>query len=358
MPTIIKPVAVSGRAVTNRGVHLQPFGFHGVWLNNAEYWLGLMVGMHMSWCVALSESDSLYTSGAAEALLDAGIIPIVRFAYKFPRSWTELRSVEQLVSLYARYGAPLIVQVGNEPFDPREWVNGHIPPPDQAWRLIAACWESAARHIVARGAFAGFPDGPCYTRNPFNEIRNTWDLWHAGQAVYLGHHYGKGRPVDYPYDDVSQNGTPLTMDEYRAALDDYADDHAWLDMRIEEINALRLAWARPGNTAIQDDTCFRGWEKVLHWSRQSLGIDVQIALTEGGWVPRDRAGSSIVDCRWPHTTPRMVARKTLEMMQASTPLFAICPWLLADGDMGGGDGWAFDAWHGWPMQIGMECKSR
>lgn len=34
------------------------------------------------------------------------------------------------------------------------------------------------------------------------------------------------------------------------------------------------------------------------------------------------------------------------MFQEDTPLFAICPWLLADEDMGQG-GWPFDAWHGW-----------
>jgi hypothetical protein len=42
----------------------------------------------------------------------------------------------------------------------------------------------------------------------------------------------------------------------------------------------------------------------------------------------------------------MVAKRTLQMYDAPSPFFAICPWLLADEDMGG-SGWPFDAWHGW-----------
>ena len=86
---------------------------------------------------------------------------------------------------------------------------------------------------------------------------------------------------------------------------------------------------------------------MLHWSRETFGFEVQIGMTEGGWVPRDRAGSgSQIDIRWPYTTPNMVAEKTLAMYKDESPLFAICPWLLADEDMGG-SGWPFDAWHGW-----------
>ena len=36
------PKTVSGRPITNRGVHLQPFGHHGDWLNKAPYWADLM----------------------------------------------------------------------------------------------------------------------------------------------------------------------------------------------------------------------------------------------------------------------------------------------------------------------------
>lgn len=143
---------------------------------------------------------------------------------------------------------------------------------------------------------------------------------------------------------------PLTEAEYRAALDDFADDPAWRDLPLETINEARARLARPGVTAIDDDTCWRGWEKIAFWARQTLGYVPPMAMTEGGWVPRDRAGSGPdTDIRWPHTTPRMVARRTLEMFNTESPMFALCPWLLGDDSMvsGGYVGWPYDSWTGW-----------
>ena len=37
------------------------------------------------------------------------------------------------------------------------------------------------------------------------------------------------------------------------------------------------------------------------------------------------------------------------MFEAESPYFALCPWLLADEDMGS-TGWPFDAWHGWAYE--------
>lgn len=361
------PTEVSDRQVTPRGVHLHPGGTHNAWMPQADYWLGLLVEMHISWVLAISASDNFRVSGAAEALLQAGIIPIVRFLYQFPDPWTHGWEVRNLARLYERYGAPLIVQFANEPYDDREWRTGRKgkstkpKDPEQFWQTVAGLWNAAAQEIVSNGGIAGFPDGPCYDRNPFLEVGDPNDYWERGKAVYLGHFYGKGRPVDYPYDDVSQRGTPLTEEEYREALDDYADDPAWRDIPLGTINEARRRLAKPGLTAIQDDTCWRGWEKVRYWSEQAFGFAVPMAMTEGGWVPRDRAGSgSDVDLRWPLTTPKAVARLTLEMEteneRLGRPLFAHTPWLLADREMGGADGWPFDAWVGWAYseRYGME----
>jgi len=350
---LIVPQVVSGRPVTNRGVHLQPSGQHTDWIRRADYWLDLLVSMNMSWVTVLSDSDAILTSGAAKALLDAGIIPIIRLAHTFPRPWTHAAGtnsvVERAVKLYAQYGAPCIVQVANEPFDTREWVNKKVPPYEEAWGIIARTWEQAAREIVARGAIAGFPDGPCYGENPFMRIESTHDLWYGQKCVYLGHFYGKGRPLNYPYDDVSQNGTPLTMEGYRAALDDYADDPAWNEGEhvLAKMNAQRQAWATESKTAFDDDVCFNGWQKIVRWSEETFGFTVPIAMTEGGWTPRDRAGSgNVVDIRWPMTTPNKVAENTVMMFEADVPIFALTPWLLASQDMGG-SGWPDDCWVGY-----------
>lgn len=352
------PTTVSGRRVTPRGVHLHPGGHHNDWLKRRDYWLQLMVDMGISWVTAVTASDNLRISGAAEALLQAGVIPIVRFLYQFPEAWPHGAEVRQLARLYNKYNAPLIVQFANEPFDEREWGKdrkGRSKLPrnkDEAWRIIAGRWNEAAKQIVDNGGIAGFPDGPCFDRNPFLVVGDPNGYWQSGKAVYLGHFYGKGRPVNYPYDPVSQHGVPLTEEEYSEALDDFANDPAWRDPSLIVINDARRRLASPGKTAIDDDVCWRGWEKVRYWSEQAFGFTVPIAMTEGGWVPRDRPGTGPdVDLRWPMTTPRAVARLTLEMerenQRLGQPLFAHTPWLLADRDMGGADGWPFDAWVGW-----------
>jgi len=227
-----------------------------------------------------------------------------------------------------------------------------VPPYEQAWAIIAQRWHEAANAITGNGGVAGFPDGPCYDCNPFLRIGDGDGHWQAGRAVYLGHHYGKGRPLDFPEDDVSKYGTALTMEGYCQALDDFCQNPQWnwYDTPLQLINAQRAEWANPDLTPLDDDVCWRGWQKVQWYAQQAFGHPVQMAMTEGGWQPRDRAGSgNLIDIRWPYTTPRMVAAKTLQMYaDAPSDMFAVCPWLLADGDMAGGDvGWPYDAWHGW-----------
>lgn len=352
------PKTVSGRAVTPRGMHLHPNGLHGY--VNDDYWFQMAIDMGMSWCVALTADDNFRISGAAEKWLQAGVIPIVRPSYTLPCVWTFQDETEELVDLYAKYNAPLVIQFANEVFDPREWVDGEVPPRDEAWAIIRNRWYQMAQLTIERGAIAGFPDGPCYGENPFLIIGDDQGWWADGNAVYLGHHYGKGRPLNYPYDDVTRKGVPLTEGQYREALDDFWMERDWMDvwvggdpaltveLSLNLINTQRALWADPNKTAVDDPTCWLGWKQVEYYSMEAFGYIVDMAVTEGGWQPRDRAGSVPTDYRWAYTTPKMVAKKTLEMYNSKSPHFAICPWLLADGFMAGGDvGWPYDAWATW-----------
>lgn len=343
--------------MTNRGVHLQPFGHHGHWCKYAEtrwYWLHLMRSMHLSWVVMLTDGDSCLTEfdGAPVVahLLDAGIIPIVRYYAPLPRPFSGHDVVRRLVDVYKPYGVKPFVQLWNEPGDSREWVKGIVPR--DWWVQFVNAWKKGAADVLALGALPGFPDGPGYDFEDQHPFRDTWDVrefWQAG-AWYGVHNYGKGRPLDYPYDNVSRFGTPLTEAEYRAALDDYADDPAWRDVPLDSINKARREQADPHRTVLDDDVCWRAWEKIDHYAHVTLGHGVPMAMTEGGWQPRDRAGSGPdCDLRWPMTTPKVVAVKTVAMFNTPSPLFAQCPWLLACSDMGG-SGWEFDAWVGWAYQ--------
>lgn len=343
------PIEVSGRKVTPRGVHLQPFGFHD-W--DTEYWCDLFVKMGLSWVVILTEGDAARKSGKIQALLEHGIIPIVRPSYKLPKPWTFYDEVAALKTIYSQYGAPLVVQFANEPFDPREWKDGEVPPEDEAWALIAQRWHEMANLTVARGAIAGFPDGPAYDDNPFLKIGDADGHWQNGNAVYLAHVYPKGRPIDYPNDPVTMYGEPLSMEDYVAALDIMGNNPYWNEGPgvLALMNQQRADWADPNGTPVQDPVCFRGFEQILHFSREAFGYEVQIALTEGGWCPRDRAGSDPVDIRWPYTTPWMVAKKHIHAEEYPHPYFAYCPWLAADEDMGGAGGWSNDAWQGYAFE--------
>jgi len=314
-------------------------------MERADYWIDLMKSMHLSWCLAKSDSDAFYTSGAAKALLDAGITPIVRFSYTFPAPFTEMDAVSQLVNLYGQYGKKPIIQFANEPFDDREWKNGEVPPYWEAWGIIRDRWLSAQKIITERGGIAGFPDGPTYADNPFLIIGDEDLHWQEGRSIFITHNYGKGRPVNYPEDDVSWSGTPITYDEYVSELDVYGDDPQWNEgpAVVEMMNEQRAEWANPGLTALDDDTCWHGWQKTLQQSREAFGFEVRIGMGEGGWVPRDRAGSNPIDIRWPYTTPQKVGEKTLAIFQENSPLEFICPWLLANSLMGS-SGSEFDAW--------------
>mgnify|MGYP001819280037 CR=1 FL=1 len=345
------PAEVSGRRVSNRGVHLQPFGHHGDWLNNASYWVDLLVSMGMSWVVLLTESDAVrqthYGLNPLKVLLDAGIIPIIRERKKFPRPFTDHDTFRWTVDLYGQYGLKPFWIIRNEPFDDREWEKHRVP--SDAWDTIMMVWAQAATFMAANGGNVGFPDGPCYDFNPFESIKGHDCQWifDDGHGFYTGHHYGKNRPRDYPYDPVTRHGAQLTEEAYQRLLDDYAGDRTWREEPLDLLNQRRRDLQSPTATALEDDTCWRGWEKVAQRSLETFGYVVPMAMTEGGWVPRDRPGTGPnTDIRMPHTTPQMVAKKTLQMFDAPSPFFAICPWLLADEDMGG-SGWPFDAWHGW-----------
>jgi len=348
------PLEVSGRRVTNRGVHLQPHGFHGPLMRKFQYWVDLLVSMGMSWVVILSESDSvLHNYGTdttpIKVLLDAGIIPIIRDKNQLPSSFVNMDAVKRTVDIYGRYGLKPFWILYNEPFDEREWENRKVPNYELAWRIIVDRWAQGAHLIAELGGLAGFPDGPGYSENPFERLKKAGaaGLFKDGHAFYSGHHYGKNRPRDYPYDAVTRYGAQLTEEAYRRLLDDFADSASWRGEPLQVINQKRHHLQSPGLTALDDDVCWRGWELIVQWSLEAFGYIVPLAMTEGGWVPRDRPGSGPnTDLRMPLTTPNMVAKRTLQMYDTPSPFFAICPWLLADRDLGG-SGWPFDAWYGW-----------
>ena len=330
--------------MSNRGVHLHPSPYHGYWCGDEtrrDLVLHTLKDMHMDWVVILTAGDSALEKFDGKEVvrhfLELGINPIIRDYAKFPTSFQNLATVERMVNIYA----------DNEPRDDREWNSGTAP--DWWWSKAVEKWSEAAVQVAQVGARPGFPDGPNYDfikQHPFRETLGIRWLWDENIAWYGVHAYGKGRPVNYPYDDVSRYGLPLTEEQFAADLDDYAGDPRWQEPSLDMINAQRQLWADPEVTIEQDDTCWLTWMKINIHAVRTLGHPVDMAVVEGGWVPRDRAGSNPTDYRWPLTTPNMVAKKTLRVYEENNPLFAICPWLFA-GDFMGHGGWEFDSWWTW-----------
>jgi hypothetical protein len=373
-PAIPVPTMFGGRKVTSRGVHMQPTGQWGVFLQDPDAWIERLVRMHVSIVVALTDSDSILIQkkdglNPIELLFRAGIIPIVRFNISnLPQHFTHQVVTEQLVALYARYGAPLWLQYLNEPGDIREWKDS-IRPPDW-WEIWTSRWREGARQMIERGAMVLIPDGPCYDKSPFPDCLQGIEHYAAeGWIGYGSHDYalnrpiGKDKPTSYPYDDAQRLGTQMSQEQYDDALHPFQDDPNWQDPPLSVLNAEREAKKNPTLQAWGefnvDTTCWRGWEQVEYWMQRDLGFSIPHFMTEGGVTPKARAGSTQEDMERRYTlpTPLTVARDTLAMFNVpDSPFTGCCPWLLASVHLGGSNAWEDDAWCGgsWFAEYGFE----
>jgi len=339
------PVTFKGRPVTNRGVHMQPSGMWGMFMSNPDPWIERLLSMGMTWLMCLTDMDSFVLQGAAAVLLEH-FIPIVRFnPSDLPSHFTGQVATEQLVALYAKHNAPCLIQYLNEPGNIREWKDKNRPL--NWWEVWTSRWREGARQIAERGAYPVLPDGPCFPRSPFPDCSlGIENLFADRDVVYGGHYYALNRPLNYPYDNAQRFGIPMTEAEYLASLDDFANDPNWHDPPLAMLNAERAAKANPDLTALDDDTCWRGWELVEYWMTRDLGLSLPHFMCEGGITPRARAGSGAdMELRYTLPTPNKVAERTLEMYQTNSPLLAICPWLLASQWLGA-TGWYDDEWAG------------
>ena len=378
---------------TNRGVHFQPFGYHGYWFDKRDEWMSRLKRMHISWVVILSDGDAVTKSqpelggrSVVQFLLDHGVIPVVRFQVKLNRGWPHMDHVRELVRQFAAYGLNPLVLVGNEPGDGREWEGD--TPKDWDTRYLAY-FKQHGSEIINAGGVALFADAPEWPYDPFPAMAPMWEAWKDGWAGFAGHWYGLHREPDWPRDSVTQTGLPLlTEQDLVDWFGPFYNDHGLNDVPLDVINEARRTQAQPGLTPLQDATCWRGWELVAHWMTQHFGRPGLMVLTEGGWTPGACAGSggrrirgveallmgratwrafnagahgmiaeltAGRDLRYLKPTPIQVADWTLVAMEADTPMLFQCPWLLGDSVLGGAGAWDMDAWvTGWWRYAGPE----
>ena len=342
-----------------KGVHLVPGPHQGGWMldpGSREYHLKLLADMGIEWVTMLTSGDSCLAEfdgrPAVVWLLNNGQIPIIRDyredREKLPRLFNNQTTVARLAEIYSDYDLVPLIQLWNEPNNHREWKEQKVPR--DWWEQFVPVWCSAADVVLNHGGLPGFPDGDgaydFHYQHPFRDVPR--DLWERG-AWYATHAYGKGRPVNYPRDRVSRLGIGLTEGRYSALLDDFADDPAWREDSLLEINAQRQSWAKASGSYIDDDTCWWRWRAIQLFASDILGFYVPQAVTECGWVPRDRAsGMGCTDIRWPLTTPKRVAKKTVRMFRDlekpyNKSVFAATPWIFNSPEDGA---WADACWVG------------
>jgi hypothetical protein len=355
------PQTVSGRTVTNRGAHGPAFGHHGGWLPDADAWTERWQKMYLSFIVWCSEGDSVVKPMAeaggrsvAEVSLDAGIIPVMRPQVKLNYAFPDTDHVKALVKICDRYGAPALVLLGNEPNMPDAWKDGKVP---RDWFTRYISWfSSAAPGVISVGAYAGFADKPCYEQSPFDYMAdNILDTFAAEYSWYAGHFYGLNRPPLYPYDVIQRTGKPHIEGEgeVKEWFGPHYQDAGFNDLSFEEVSAARDALANPNLTAVEDATCFRGYERIQAWMLDMFQNTLPIGMTEGGWTPKAFAGSGTDrEKRYLRPTPQHVAKWTLEVLNDPTiPLLFQCHWILAGKRMGVFSGaWEEDCWYNdvWP----------
>lgn len=336
---------------TPRGLHGPDFSHHRPWMETHDIrqeHMNRLVGMGVSNMTIRTSSDSILEKfdgiTVLERLLRNQILPIIRINCKMDRpvhDWLEKLVVEAR-KIAQRYGIEYLAYIlGNEPNDDREW-EGQVP---NNWK------EIAFEHIIElmfrvwnKGGAPGLPDplGEYGWWMQRIEQQGLAQYFLNHQWWYAAHLYCKDRPLSYPMDDVSKNGTQLTEEEHRDALGDFYS--LWKnDPPLELINEQREAWKNPDAHWRMDHTCHGAWRNIQQAAYDYLGGFISVANTEGGPTPKSPAGdglSSPIDNRYPPYTPEKVAEVVMEIErnQKYHGLWTNCHWLYWS------QAWAADSW--------------
>ena len=309
---------------------------------NFQWHLDWMARAGTGWVKYVADGDSSPGQGDSGVqfgmeVLRRGMIPIHRFYKPANHRWTDANdnAVAACVAAGIRYIEPM-----NEPDLKVEWGDGNIP---QDWlQRSFTTWIEQAQRIQAHGgiplspalASGVFHDrgpdaGPPVIVNPFLWVRDAG----INDFVCAIHNYTGNHPIDYPYDNVNQHGSPLTQAEY----DKYGPE-AWDYRSIADINVQRMRDRNPGDTIYDDDSCFLAVVLFRELLDEAGFQHVPIMTTEGGPVHTD-----LWDGRYPRIMPNLfieMLEQELAWMSVEPWYYCLCPWLWANNAAGGTGGWA------------------
>jgi len=321
-----------------RGIHWSASIYHqgGQSLN---YWVQELEAMNTKWVKILDDGGGSSTE-LCEQLLARGIMPVVRLYRREPNpghiGGREEDTIRSLVARGVRY-----FETNNEPDLSVEWQGGHKPP---NWLdIVIDHFIIDADKVLGLGGYPAVPAmGVGSQVNPVALVveRGREDLFQHGAWVAI-HNYVLNHPLDYPYDSVNQEGTPLTPEEY-----EQAGLWAWDGQPRELINQWRAEDKNPGATVREDPSCWLAFRLADELIVEALGYSVPIISTEGGVIVGWRD-----DRRYPRVTPDLHLDWTVginDFMQREAPdyYFTMCHWLIANYRMGHfAPGWESQAWY-------------
>ncbi len=337
---------------TRLGVHWSPgrptvIGVDAV-RNN---WLPLLKALGIKW-VKMLHPDGL---PLAELLIENDIMPVVRLYRDRPNSRdpekgvlgpSERAALADYVAVGVRY-----FEFNNEPDIVAEWMDG-LPDPQTAEQIVARNAICDMEVILKAGGYPAIPATAVSTR---------WDL--LGEIIKQGggdllegpvwwaiHNYDINHPLDYPYDDVNQNGRQITEAVCQALGTEAWKGHTWGERDCATVNRYRRDGVNPGDTIFDDNT---GWLAYTYFdglALQHLGRHIPILSTENGPIIGEDD-----DPRYPTTTAESHRDKILTIArimmgsdehneQAPDYYFCTAFWLLADEKLGARGAWERNAW--------------
>ena len=365
------------QADNGRGLHWSASLYHPTG-SDLDFWIDELRAMNIKW-VKLLDDGGCSSLELCQRLREADIMPVVRMWRDRPNpghlDGRQVDAVRRLIQHGVRY-----FETNNEPDLPAEWQPGSMP--DNWLEIVLDNFIWDANRIIDMGGLPALPAmGPGSKENPIGMVvgKGHGDLFENGAWVAI-HNYTLNHPLDYPDDDVNQQGRPLTPEEYEECArwaysgltyeeivalgvalkpDDYYKFSNWAwDWRSREmVNEVRARNANPGRTIFDDPNCFRAWEVAGKMIVDALGFHVPVISTEGG--PVMGWGD---DNRYAKVNPQTQMAWQLEiarfMREEAPPWYiACCTWLIAANRMGNmNPTWEQMAWYtnAWDLQFGLQ----
>ncbi|MBE2232679.1 MAG: carboxypeptidase regulatory-like domain-containing protein, partial [Anaerolinea sp.] len=360
-----------------RGVHWSARLYHDAVYPSLDHWVGQLVAMKIKW-VKLIDDGGGSGMTLSRKLVAAGIMPVVRlYMAQLNPSYLSSRELDT-VSRYVDQGVRYF-ESNNEPDLPAEWQNNSRPP---NWlEIVVDNFIRDADGVLGRGGLLALPAmGPGSKENPISLVvqKGRRDLFERGCWVAI-HNYTLNHPLDYPYDEVNQNGRPLTQEEFDAyarwqyshlsfqeiqaqglpvSAEDYGKFNrwAWDGRTMEMVNQVRASNKNPGQTIDDDPNCFKGFLAAGTMMADALGFHVPVISTEGG--PVVGWGDDNRYAKMNPTTQMEYQREIVRFMQSQAPpwYFALCTWLLASRPLGDfNPTWEQMSWYTstWDLQFGL-----